>query len=144
MSESAPSVQDRLKGPAIGLLIVGVLGVLLGLWGILSSLLGIGGNAQMLQEMERNGQQVPEFAKYMLGAGGSVVGVLLNIVGIGCSALVFYGGLQMQKLQAFNLAMAASVVAMIPCLSPCCCIGIPIGIWALIVLNKPDVRAAFS
>jgi hypothetical protein len=27
--------------------------------------------------------------------------------------------------------------------SPCCFIGLPIGIWALIVLAKPEVKAAF-
>ena len=38
----------------------------------------------------------------------------------------------------------ASILAMIPCLSPCCLIGLPIGIWALVILMKPEVKAAFK
>ncbi len=34
--------------------------------------------------------------------------------------------------------------AMIPCVSPCCLLGLPLGIWALIVLVKPEVKAAFQ
>jgi hypothetical protein len=33
---------------------------------------------------------------------------------------------------------------MIPCISPCCLLGLPIGIWALVVLLKPEVKAAFT
>jgi hypothetical protein len=32
---------------------------------------------------------------------------------------------------------------MIPCLSPCCCLGLPIGIWALVVLLDNNVKASF-
>jgi hypothetical protein len=39
--------------------------------------------------------------------------------------------------------MAASIIAMIPCVSPCCLLGLPIGIWALVVLMKPEVKSAF-
>jgi hypothetical protein len=35
------------------------------------------------------------------------------------------------------------VVAMVPCLSPCCILGLPLGIWALIVLMKPEVKSSF-
>ena len=33
---------------------------------------------------------------------------------------------------------------MVPCISPCCLLGLPFGIWALSVLNKPHVQAAFK
>ncbi len=51
--------------------------------------------------------------------------------------------MKMKKLESYGLAMAASIIAMIPCLSPCCLIGLPIGIWALVVLSKPEVKSAF-
>jgi hypothetical protein len=50
----------------------------------------------------------------------------------------------MQKLSNHGLAMAAAIVAMIPCFSPCCLLGLPFGIWALVMLNKPEVRSQFS
>jgi hypothetical protein len=33
---------------------------------------------------------------------------------------------------------------MIPCVSGCCFLGIPIGIWAIITLGNPDVKVAFA
>jgi hypothetical protein len=59
------------------------------------------------------------------------------------SGLILFGGLKMQKLENYGLAMAASIVAMIPCISPCCLVGLPIGIWAVVVLSKPEVKNAF-
>jgi hypothetical protein len=50
----------------------------------------------------------------------------------------------MRKLESFGLCMTASILAMIPCLSPCCILGLPFGIWALVVLNKPEVKSAFQ
>ena len=48
----------------------------------------------------------------------------------------------MKRLQAYGLAIAASILAMI--VAPCNLIGLPIGIWALVVLSQRDVRAAFG
>ena len=39
--------------------------------------------------------------------------------------------------------MVAAVVALLPCVSPCCLVGLPIGIWALTTMNKPEVKDAF-
>ena len=51
---------------------------------------------------------------------------------------------EMKELKQWNIAVVASVLAMVPCISPCCIIGLPIGIWALVVLMRPDVKDAFS
>jgi hypothetical protein len=40
------------------------------------------------------------------------------------------------KGKGSTAAMTASILAMIPCVSPCCCIGLPIGIWCIIVLQQ--------
>jgi hypothetical protein len=58
-------------------------------------------------------------------------------------AAILFGALKMMRLQSYGWAMAAAILAVIPCLSPCCCLGIPFGIWALVVLSKPEVKAAF-
>jgi hypothetical protein len=59
------------------------------------------------------------------------------------SVVVMMGGIKMRKMQSYNLAMAGSILALVPCLSPCCFIGLPIGIWSLTVLCNYDVREAF-
>ena len=57
--------------------------------------------------------------------------------------VVFYGAVQMLKGRRLGIAKTAAILAIIPMCSPLFVIGIPFGIWALVVLSKPDVRAAF-
>jgi hypothetical protein len=74
-------------------------------------------------------------------AGGA--GVALDVVWLGLSVVVLIGGLQMLQLQRYTFCLCAAILALLPCISPCCCIGLPAGIWALIILAKPEVRGAF-
>ena len=39
--------------------------------------------------------------------------------------------------------MTATILAMIPCISPCCLLGLPVGIWSLVVLLDENVKASF-
>ena len=68
----------------------------------------------------------------------------MGIVGIIVGIVVLVGAMKMRKLQSYNFAMTAAIISMIPCVSPCCLLGLPFGIWALIVLLKPEVKAAFA
>ena len=52
--------------------------------------------------------------------------------------------LQMKKLENWGLAMDGSILAMVPCLSPCCFVELPVGIWCLVVLTKDHVKMAFK
>jgi hypothetical protein len=71
------------------------------------------------------------------------VSVIFSIIGMLVSGLILIGGFKMKKLENYTLAMTASIVAMIPCISPCCLAGLPIGIWALVILSKPEVKSSF-
>jgi hypothetical protein len=67
------------------------------------------------------------------------------IVNILCAALVLIGGIKMLQLSGPGLPTISAILAMIPCtVSCCCCLGLPVGIWALVVLYRPDVRAAMA
>jgi hypothetical protein len=68
-----------------------------------------------------------------------MMGILFGLVWGG---LVFAGGHRLEHLENYPLAMTGSIVALLPC-NVCCLLGLPFGIWALIVLNDPDVRNAF-
>lgn len=138
------NVGDKVKGPAIALVIVGVIGLLFGLFGILNSVLGLGLGMAQMEQLKQSGEELPEWALWLVGGGAGVMQIVANLVGIACSAFVVYAGLQMQALKNHTLCQVASVIAMIPCISPCCCIGLPIGIWALLVLNKSEVRQSFN
>jgi hypothetical protein len=62
---------------------------------------------------------------------------LLNLFIIVC-------GVQMMKLQSWGMAVTGSVLAMLNIGSCCCVVGLPIGIWSLMVLMSPDVICIFS
>lgn len=68
-----------------------------------------------------------------------VVGTLVGCIPYG---VMLYGANRMKQLKNYKLAIATSILAMLPC-SACCVLGLPVGIWSLVVLCNPDVRAAF-
>jgi hypothetical protein len=67
-----------------------------------------------------------------------LVGVLVFVL----CGFILYGALKMMRLEAYRAALAASVLAM--AVSPGNIIGFPLGIWALVVLRRRSVRAAFE
>jgi hypothetical protein len=80
----------------------------------------------------------PVPASVMMGilVGSATLGILIGVV-------IFLGARKMQSLQSYGLAMTAAILAMLPCVSPCCLVGLPIGIWALVVLSDAEVKGAF-
>lgn len=125
--------RDMVNGPAIALMATAGVGIFFQLLGLALNLLGAGlgtalgqGNEQKLQAM-------------FSGVGG-IIGAIL---GIAVGVFIFFGASKMKNLENYGLAMATAVVAMVPCFSPCCVLGLPIGIWALVVLNKPEIKSAF-
>lgn len=70
------------------------------------------------------------------------VGVGVSILGIVLSILIAIGASKMKRLESRGWAMASSIIAVIPC-TGCCVLSLPFGIWALVVLNKPEVRDHF-
>lgn len=84
-------------------------------------------------EKARVRDRTPE---YIQNAVGSALGLTLDF-------LILIGGLKMHGLRGRSLAIAGAICAVIP-VNSCCCIGIPLGIWALVVLFDPNVKAAFE
>jgi hypothetical protein len=123
---------ERVNGPATGLIVVAILNVILSIVSLVFKVAGasILANAGMPNQPWAN----------MFSGTFSVVS---NIVGILVSVLILFGAIKMKKLESYGLAMTASIVAMIPCFSPCCLLGLPIGIWAVVVLSKPEIKNAF-
>ena len=131
--------RQKVSGPAIGLMITAALGFLGAIFKIIAPLAGLNNFQTSGANLPPQFQQFQQWATQMNGTMGVVTGIL----GLAMCVLIFYGALQMQKLTNHGLCMAASIIAMVPCLSPCCCIGLPIGIWALVVLSKADVKGFF-
>jgi len=126
---------DQVNGPAIGLIVTAVLGFLASIVGTLWNLLAAGAGfhqSGMNPEMER-----------LATMFGGTMGVISGIIGFLVAGLILFGALKMKKCESYGWAITASIIAMIPCISPCCLVGLPVGIWALVVLSKPEVKSAF-
>ncbi|MEI7766328.1 MAG: hypothetical protein WCJ97_02695 [Phycisphaerae bacterium] len=121
-----------VKAPAIALRVCGCIGIFLSAGAILFGLWFLG-------------------LRFIGGVGDSdiqMAGIFYIILGpldmIG-SVIILLGARNMQKLQSFSFARTAAIVALIPCVcSPCGIFGIAFGIWALVVLSRPEVRSAFQ
>lgn len=128
---NAPSVQ----GPATGLIVISAIAIFFGLLGLAGDLfLVLSGAINKLEEI--NDGPVSEYTQITIRA---VWGVILILA----SSFVLYGAIQMKNQRNYGIAKAAAIVAMIPLLGPCCLLGIPFGIWALIALGKPGVQESF-
>jgi hypothetical protein len=68
---------------------------------------------------------------------------LITIPTLALYPLVIVAGIRMRQLQNRWLATAGAVLAMTPC-SPIILLGVPVGVWSLIVMADPAVRAAFA
>ena len=126
---------QMVAGPGIGLMVIGILGIVLGL-GFAALLVVLGGLVAMQPAGPRGAAAGPVPAEF--------AGNIASCLGSVCiGAVLTFGGIQMKNLRSKSWARAASIIAMVPCLT-CCLWGLPIGIWATVVLNKPEVAGAFE
>ena len=128
------NARDALNVPAILLLVSGGLGVLLGLAGMV----GGGANRALMGQLAND----PKFAQLASLSSGPA-NIVSNLVWIALSGFVIFGALKMRNLEGHGLALGAAIVSIIPC-SGCCCLGIPVGIWALVLLLKPEIKSQFQ
>jgi tRNA A-37 threonylcarbamoyl transferase component Bud32 len=115
------AVRRRTRAPGIGLTIAGLINCGIGLtllmaWSIVSVTSGV-------------------------TSPGAVITGSIGIIFTAMGLLTFVGAQRMMRLQSYGLAVAASVLQLIP--STGSLLGLPIGIWALFVLTRHEVHAAF-
>jgi hypothetical protein len=124
-----------LKGPAIGLIVIGGLNALMAILLLLSGLVRLvsGSSRQIADDAERLGYVT-----------GTVAGYLVAALSLAVAPVVIAGGVSMLRGKSLILARSAAILAMIPITSCCCIGGIPIGIWALQSLRKTGIEAYFQ
>ncbi len=69
---------------------------------------------------------------------------LLVLVNLFTSLIILIGALQMRNLKSYSLALGTAILSTIPFCSPMVWLGIPFGIWSLVVLADRDVRGSFE
>jgi hypothetical protein len=140
--------RNQVKGPAMGLLATAVIGFVVQIILIVLTFTaptlfsGFLQNMQGQAKTQRERDQLNE-AMQQLQQGPSVLDILAHVVALVVGGVILYGALKMKELESFGLAVTASVLAMLPWISPCCCIGLPMGIWSLVVLLNERVKSEF-
>jgi hypothetical protein len=106
-----------LAGPAIGLMVAGILG-LIGPALIASNAFGGG------------------------GSGAYVIGSMIGIVVTSTwSIIVLVGASKMRSGDGYGRIMTCCIVAMLPC-NLMWILALPMAIWGLVVMKKPEVQKA--
>jgi len=131
---------QTVKSPAIALKVTAVIGLIVVVLGLVMNVMSLAG-VQFTFGMQQMGD--PRIQKMISQLGGGL-GIVQNLIGAGIAVAIWMGATKMESLQNYQFAMTASVLAMVPCLSPCCLLGLPFGIWAVVVLSKPEIKSQFT
>ena len=129
VASTAAGIEDarqQVQGPAVGLLIVGILNWLAVPPFVLAVLVA---SARVEGHHGGASHTEPSVLGWVLFFAVMVFGPAL------LSTLMIVAALKMKRLRAYSLAVAASIFAIF---SPACLVGLPIGIWALVVLSQRD------
>jgi hypothetical protein len=126
----------QVQPAAICLIITGALNAALGLLGIISQIIQLSNPAKRSipgSEAERIG--------YVSGQFIASSNFFLSLV---AAPIIIYGAVKLLNGSSYGWAKAASILAIVPITSCCFLAGAPIGIWALVVLSKPEVKMFFG
>lgn len=127
---STPDAATLLQAPAVGILVTALLNA--AFWGLATV-----GN--VLAYFFAHGSRGPN-QEETLGHG---LGLLVTVFLVVLSLVLAYGAGRMKALKGYGLAVVTSVLILLPIVSICCPLGLPFGIWALVLLARRDVREAF-
>jgi hypothetical protein len=119
---------NAVHGPATALQVVAGIKLALMILGIIAVIF-------VIQAGPNAGGNGPNQGDLFLNLASVVIGVVQ-------AGVILWGASCMKRLENYGAAMTASIVALIPC-SGCCILLIPFGIWSLVVLSKPEVKAGF-
>ncbi|MFO0796145.1 MAG: hypothetical protein U0804_01645 [Gemmataceae bacterium] len=91
----------------------------------------------------------PEFHKAEKTTRGEVfivAGMQLTqgLCGVVTGTVMVVGARNLTRFQGIGWVKAAAVVGMLPVVTGCCLLGVPVGVWTLRVLKRPEVRERFD
>ena len=133
-SKGEYSIEGQLTTAAICLLIASAVSLLVLVLGVVSNALWLNHDA-IWSEVD---VEIAESQKAGLftAIGLSVVLGTLNLVTI-------VGSINMLQRMNYRFCVAASLIACLPCCASCYILGMPFGIWALVVLQKEEIKTLF-
>jgi hypothetical protein len=142
--------KDAVKGPAIGLLVMAVLGVIampLGVYQYINlpkefekAKLEFEKNPQMKDDEKQKAKEIMDMienaAKVGLPASIGLNVIITLISGI--------SGFKLMNLSSPGFVKFGSILTLLPCSGLCCILNLIFGIWPLVTLGKPEVKAGFA
>jgi tRNA A-37 threonylcarbamoyl transferase component Bud32 len=126
----AESIRQRVWVPAVGLLVSGGINCLAVVGAIIVAL------AALIQRGFSG--QLATFG-FLPGAIEVLIIAAMSVPGV----LVLMGGWNLMQLRSRRRALVGSITAIIP-FFPGALLGIPMGIWALVLMNKDEVKRSFG
>lgn len=146
--DATEQARKAVQGPGIVFIVLGALTLIGSLYNLAKSFASRDAN---MAEMEKAISQLPpeaaqfgEMLRSMMEFSTGPLGLFFGALGIAAAVILLMGGVRMRQLRSYGLAMTAAILSVVGCLYGCCCVAtIPVGIWAIVVLMKPEVKAAF-
>ncbi len=120
--------KERLKLPAIGIIVSA--GTQLASFLILFLYISI------QRPVNSTDARVQEFFKNLMPV---FVIILFSLYGFSV-----YGALQMMQVKNYRSAMASAIIHISTLICGFPLVGVPVGIWALVVLQKSEIKSAFA
>jgi len=119
---------QKLKIPAIGLIVVGILNVLIGLFFLFRAI-----KIAYLGVVFQNFTTEQEKFAFQIGFYGVII---LGILSLVVAPIIIYGALEIMRGVKTGAAKLSPILAMIPITSFTFFFGIIFGIWVLILMRK--------
>jgi hypothetical protein len=133
---------NAIKIPAIALIVIASIGIAYYIFNLVLLLSGGSGSLQDQIPSDLPPQMRTFMEAFYKGMHGPMA-IMVSLAIVALNGFVLFGAIKMLRLKSHGIAVAASIVAMLPC--QCCCLfGLPFGIWALVVLNKAEVKSHFN
>jgi len=129
-ADDTESIRHRVWIPAVGLLVAGGINCLAAVGLVLAAVFS-------LLTKGFSGEFVT--FGFLPGAKG-LVSVAVTVT---YAVFVLLGGWNLMQLRSHRLALVGSILALFP-FSPGSVVGLPMGIWALVVMRNEDVKATFG
>ena len=122
--------RSRVAGPAIGMMVYASLVlVVMTAYAIFLAVVGLD-ELQMAQPPADAAERI----------GGIAVFVIIIVMYFAIYGTLLFGAVKMKRLESYPLAIIASILSMLPC----CLLGMPLGIWSLVVLSDHNVKMMFG
>lgn len=138
-SDGRERAKQAVAGPGIALLVTGILAAVGTLLNLVLSLSGAAFKPPA-GEIPPEMQQLFDTLTQVQGP----IAIVSAVVGMVISGLIIVGAQKLRNLESYAFVIVACILAIQPCFTfPCCCIGLPVGIWALVVSSRKEVKTFF-